>query len=236
MVQPAHSPRRLHRSEDDMHLAPSIRLVARCAAVAALALAPLATAGAQTFYPSFQPPIIVGREYNVAVADGDIGTSLLFQWREGWSPVSQLSFDVGVLDPDARGADVQLLLGGTYARQLARSSADLPLDLLLTVGADALMGDTFLLDVPVGISVGHRFPLEGGLAITPYLHPRVALQYCSECGPDGDSDTDLGVAFDLGANFEVSPRLSLRASFLFGDDDADAIGFGVAWRPVGLRR
>jgi hypothetical protein len=172
----------------------------------------------------------------VAVADGDVGTSLLFQWREGWSPVSQLSFDVGVLDPDADNADVQLLLGGAYARQLTRSSADLPLDLLLTAGANALVGDTFLLEIPIGVSVGHRFPLEGGLAITPYLHPRVGLQYCSECGAGGDSDTDLGVSFDLGADFEVSPRLSLRASFLFGDDDADAIGFGVAWRPIGLRR
>ena len=217
-----------------MQLAPPTRLVARFAAVAALALAPLATARAQTFYPSFQPPIIVGREYNVAVADGDVGTSLLFQWREGWSPVSQLEFDAGVLDPDGN-ADVQLLLGGSYARQLARASTDMPLDLLLTVGANALVGDTFLLEIPVGVSVGHRFQLDGPLAITPYLHPRVGLQYCSECGEGGDSDTDLGVSFDLGADFAVSPRLSLRASFLFGDDDANAIGFGVAWRPMGLR-
>lgn len=213
-----------------------LRSLLTAAAVGAALIAPVVTAGAQTLYPSFQPPIIVNREYNVAVADGDVGTSLLFQWREGWSPVSQLSFEAGVLDPDAEGADVQLLLGGTYARQLARASTDMPLDLLLTAGANAIVGDNFGLEIPVGISVGHRFPLEGGLALTPYLHPRVALQYCNDCGPGGDSDTDLGVAFDLGANFEVSPRLSLRASFLFGDDDADAIGFGLAWRPVGLRR
>ncbi|HEU4630025.1 MAG TPA: hypothetical protein VFS08_09760 [Gemmatimonadaceae bacterium] len=213
-------------------------LRSRLAAVAfgAALLAPGVTAGAQTFYPSFQPPRTVDREYNVAVADGDDITSLLFQWREGWSPVSQLSLDVGVADPEAEDADVQLLLGGFYARQLARSSTDMPLDLLLTLGANSIIGDAFALEVPVGVSVGHRFPLDGPLAITPYLHPRVALQYCSECGDDGDSDTDLGVAFDLGVDFEVSPRLSLRGTFLFGDDDADAIGFGLAWRPVGLRR
>lgn len=212
------------------------RTFVRAAAVVALAAAaPVVEAGAQTFYPAFQPPRIVPREYNFAVADGDGGTSLLFQWREGWSPVSQLAFEAGVLDPDG-DSDVHLLVGGSYARQLARAGGDLPLDLLLTAGANAAVGDLFVLEVPVGLSIGHRFPLEQGLALTPYLHPRVGLQYCNECGADGDSDTDLGVAFDLGLDFEISPRMSLRGTLMFGDDDADAIGIGLAWRPQGLRR
>lgn len=203
------------------------------AAVAALSAAPLVSAGAQTLYPAYQPPEITDREYNFAVAGADVGTVLLFQWREGWSPISQFSFEGGILDPDGAG-DVMLALGVNYGRQLARASDDLPLDLLLTVGGNTLLGDDFVLEVPVGISLGHRFPLEQGLAITPYIHPRVAFQYWNPDG--GDSDTDVGVAFDLGMNFEVSPRLSLRGTFMFGSDDNDAIGFSLAWRPGGLKR
>ncbi|HEY0970158.1 MAG TPA: hypothetical protein VGE02_04165 [Gemmatimonadales bacterium] len=213
----------------------SFRSFFRAAAVAVLVAAvPAAEAGAQLSYPAFQPPRTIAREYNFAVADADGATALLFQWREGWSPISQLGLDAGIVDVE--GSDVHLLIGGNYGRQIARASNDLPLDLLLTVGASAIVGDQFTLDVPVGISLGHRFPLDQGLAITPYLHPRVGLEYCSECGRGGDSDTDLGVAFDLGVDFEVSPRLSIRGTFMFGSDDRDAIGIGLAWRPQGLRR
>ncbi len=211
---------------------PSFRKLVRAAAVAALiGVVPALEAGAQLNYPAFQPPRTIAREYNFAVADADGATALLFQWREGWSPISQLGLDAGIIDID--GSDVHLLIGGNYARQLARASNDLPLDLLLTVGANAIVGDHFWLDIPVGISLGHRFPLEGGLAITPYLHPRVGLEYVRV---NDNSDTDLGVAFDLGVDFEVSPRLSIRGTFMFGSDDRDAIGIGLAWRPQGLRR
>jgi hypothetical protein len=134
---------------------------------------------------------------------------------------------------------VKFMVGGAYARQLARASTDLPLDILFTAGAYAALTDPTLFRVPVGVSIGHRFPLEGNLALTPYLHPRVSLDYCSECGPGDDSETDLGVLFDLGVDFEVSSRLSLLLAFTFAGEESfggDAIGFGLAWRPVGLRR
>lgn len=211
----------------------SFRSLTRAAlAAAALAVAGAAEAGAQTFYPAFQPPRTVAREYTFAVADGDGLTALLFQWREGWSPTSQFAFEGGIADPAGDG-DVSLLLGATYGRQLARATNDLPLDILLTLGGNTMIGDTFVLEVPVGVSVGHRFPLDQGLAITPYVHPRLALQYVSV---DDESDTDLGVAFDIGVDFEVSSRLSIRGALTFGDDDGDAIGIGLSWRPMGLRR
>lgn len=201
---------------------------------ASASLMPVGSADAQAInYPSFQAPTIVQREYSVGVSDGDHITSAVFQWREGWSPVSQLSFDIGVADPD--GGDVKLLVGGGYSRLLNRSSDDLPLDLLLTAGAYAALTDPTIFSLPVGISVGHRFDLERGLALTPYIHPRLALSYCNSC-KGGDSDSDMDVVFDLGANFEVSPRLSLRAALVFGGDRNDALGFALAWRPGALRR
>lgn len=201
---------------------------------AGASFAPMGTADAQAGnYPAFQPPLIVQREYSIGVADGDNTTSAVFQWREGWSPVSQLSLDIGVADPEH--GDVKLLLGGGYARQLNRSNNDLPLDLLLTAGAYVALADPTDFQIPVGISAGHRFDLDQGLAITPYIHPRLALVYHGKRG-NNDSNTDLDVVFDLGANFEVSPRLSLRAAVAFGGDQNDAIGFALAWRPGALRR
>lgn len=212
----------------------STRRAAIALAVATVLFLP-ATAAAQAWtYPSFQPPQVVEREYNFGVADGgDGGTSLLFQWREGFSPVSQLSLDIGIADPEF--GDAYFLLGGAYGRQLMRANAEMPLDLLFTAGAYAALGDNSIFRIPVGLSVGHRFPLEGQLAITPYVHPRVAVDVCTECGTGGDSDAEVNASFDLGVNFEVTRQLSLRFAAAFGELDEDGFGFSVAWRPRGLR-
>ena len=209
--------------------------LARAAAIAAAIALPAADAAAQTFYPAFQPARTVQREYNFAIADGDGGTQFLFQWHEGLTSASGFRFDGGLIDPDGDG-DVLVLLGGTYLRQINNAGTELPLDLLFTVGGNAAVGDAVLLEVPVGISVGRRFPLDGTFALTPFVHPRLALQYCNECGEGGDSDTDLGIGVDIGVDFEISSRMSLRGALLLGSDDTDAIGLGLAWRPSGLRR
>lgn len=188
-------------------------------------------------YPSFQPPAVTSREFNFGIADaGDAGTSIVFQWREGYSARSQFSFDVGLADPEARGADNVLFLGGNFGYQLAKSSADVPLDFLLTAGAGLGFGNRTTLRVPVGVSIGHRFPLEGTLALTPYVHPRVSLDFCNDCGGD---DSQIGINFDIGANLELTRVLALRGSAFFGGSDRfgnDGIGISLAWTPPGLRR
>lgn len=199
-----------------------------------------ATAGAQAWnYPSFQQPRTVDREYNFAVADGgdNTGTSFVFQWREGATQGNQLSLDVGLADPDFSGN--KFLIGGTFAHQLVLSNAQVPFDLLFTAGVNGAFGSGSLLRIPVGVSVGRRFPLEGGLAITPYVHPRLAVDVCTSC--DRDRST-VGLDFDLGADFQFSPQFSLRFSALFSGSDyffansGDAFGLSLAWRPPGLRR
>lgn len=204
--------------------------------IGTMLLAGSAVAGAQTIYPSFQQPRIASREFNFAIADGNGITPIVFQWREGTSAGTQLSFDAGLADPDVEGADVYLILGGQFARSLARSSADMPLDVLFTAGAFTQFGnDMVFLSIPVGVSVGHRFPLQGTqMAITPYIHPRLALQYVSvDNGTVDNSDTEIDIAFDVGGSLEFSPQLALRLSATFGDDDV--LGLSLAWTPRGLR-
>lgn len=191
---------------------------------------------AQTLYPSFQQPRVVSREYNFAVADGQGLTPIIFQWREGTTPRTQLSLDAGLADPGGN-EDVLLLVGGQYGRVLAQSRVDFPLDVLFTVGVFGAFGNGTYMSVPVGVSVGHRFPLEGTtMAITPYIHPRIALEFASG---DGDN-SDIAIGFDLGGNLELTPQLALRVSAMFGGEglrgtDGDAIGISLAWTPRGLR-
>ena len=209
----------------------------RLAALALLAFS-ARSAGAQAWaYPSFQPPATTTREFNFGFADaGGAGTSLLFQWRERAGTRSQLSADFGIADPEGRGRDNVLFLGGQYAYELSRSNRDVPLDFLLTVGAGLAFGNRTSLRLPVGVSIGHRFPLESDLAITPYVHPRLSLDFCGGCS---GNESQLGISVDVGANFEITRVLALRASAFFGGSDRfgeDGLGLSLAWTPPGLRR
>lgn len=212
------------------------------ALVAALTAVASPRAIAQAYnYPSFQPPRVVEREFNFALADGgSLGTALVFQWREGASAGNQLSLDAGFADPEANGANNVFFIGGQFAHLLPNRRADLPLDFLLTAGAGLASGnDARIVRFPVGVSVGHRFPLEGGLALTPYVHPRVALNICSDCGARGNSESDLGIDFDLGLSFEINRQIDLRLSGKFGGGDffdQDAFGISLAWSPPSVRR
>lgn len=213
---------------------------ATAAATAALVMTAPGTAHAQAWaYPSFQVPTTVSREFNFGIADGgNAGTSVVFQWREGYATRSQFSLDVGFADPDGVGRDNVVFLGGTYAYQLAKSSADVPLDFLLTAGAGFAFGNNTMLSVPLGVSIGHRFPLDGSLALTPYVHPRMSLDFCGGCKGD---ESQVGINFDIGANLELTRVLAVRGSAYFGGadrfgDDRNGIGISLVWTPPGPKR
>ena len=206
----------------------------RFAALLLVASAIPTVARAQAWsYPSFQPPRITPREYNfgLATADGG-GTSLLFQWREQSGPVTQFSFDIGLADPEG-DSDVIIFGGAGLSRKLGNATSEVPIDFLFTAGVYLAVGDNFFFRLPVGLSLGHRFDLDG-MALTPYLHPRLSLDFCDDCGGN-----DIGLNFDLGVNFEITRTVAIRAAALFGGSDTfDGDGFGVslAWTPPGLRR
>jgi hypothetical protein len=212
----------------------------RRAAVFAVALLAPAALRAQAYgYPSFQTPTVVSREYNFGVASvgNHGGTALLFQWREGTSAKNQLSLDAGFADPDYNDASGLLLVSGQFAHQLTTATADMPFDMLFTVGAGGAFGGDFsLFRVPVGISVGHRFPLDQGMSITPYVHPRIVIEGCSKCGND---NSNIGIDFDLGGNFQINPQFAVRASAGFGGNEflgGSSFGLSLAWTPPGLSR
>jgi hypothetical protein len=182
-------------------------------------------------YPTFQGPRVVSREFNFAVAyGGDGGTDVFAQWREGLDATNQLEVEGGFASP--RFGNARGLLGGSYAHQITTATADLPLDLLFTVGLYDSFGDGNFFRLPVGVSAGHTFPLNNGMSITPYVHPRLSFDASGCCDK-------LGLEFDLGLNFQLTEQFAARLSGTFGGSDVAAndpgFGIGLAWSPKGLR-
>lgn len=190
-------------------------------------------------YPSMQVPTASTRDYTAAVASGS-GTTALFQWREGWAPRKHWQLDAGLID--RKGSDnLSLFVGGGIGLEIARAEGDQPLDLLFTAGGGAAFGGGFtLVRIPVGVSIGHTFDLEQGMAITPYVHPRASLDLASGGGRNGESQSEVSLNFDLGVNFQVNSQFAVRAAAAFtgselaGAQDTFAIGFN--WRPAPLAR
>jgi hypothetical protein len=214
-------------------------MIRRILGLSALALAIAAPLGAQAYvYPAFQPTRVAEREYNFALVDisGGGGTGLIFQWREGLgNPRAQFTLDAGFADPDAPGADARLIIGGGFAYQMLRERQDMPFDMVFTAGVGGSFGDNVsLIRIPIGVAVGHRFPLEGNFAITPYVHPRLSIDRISFDTPGGNfNDTELNLDIDIGASLEINSQMQVRLAALLGD--GDAIGLSFAWTPRGLR-
>jgi hypothetical protein len=191
-------------------------------------------------YPAFQQSHVVDREFEGGVADGgNSGTDFLFQWREGLSMLSQFSLDAGLVNSAGRGGHDIGFVGGQYAYQLAQPSPELPIEILGTGGLNFAFGNgTTFFRIPVGASVGHRFPLGTGVAITPFVHPKIGLDFCNSCGSGDKGRSELGVGMDLGANLDLSAMFSLRAAFSVGGTSVvsqdNSFGIALAWRPPRL--
>jgi hypothetical protein len=192
--------------------------------------APLASATAQVGpYPALQPTQVASREYNFALGDFDGGTALVFQWREGMgNPRMQFTADLGLAD--GRGSS-GLIIGGSLHYQLTRANADLPFDMVLGGGMGiTAFDDGNFFRIPFGVAIGHRFPLEGEFAVSPFVHPRLSIDRTSG---GGTSRSETNIDIDIGASFELNPRMQLRMAATLGN--TDAVGLSFAWLPRGLR-
>ncbi len=201
-------------------------------AFVALLILPPSLAAQAGFYPAFQPTRVAEREYNFGLVDWDGGTGLLFQWREGLNSRSQFTADVGLSDGDGPAdGDGAIILGGSFHYQLMRANSELPFDMVFGAGLGLTAGDDYnVFRIPVGVAIGHRFPLEGKYAITPYVHPRFSIDRVS-AGPANDTDTNIDI--DIGGMFELNERMQIRMAATLGN--GDAVGVSFVWLPRGLR-
>ena len=189
--------------------------------------------------PSMQVPTASTRDYTAAVSSG-AGTTALFQWREAWKPSRHWQLEAGLTD--RKGSDaLSLFVGGGIGQEITRARGDQPLDVLFTAGAGAALGGgATVVRIPVGVSFGHTFALEQGMAITPYVHPRASLDWASGGGASGGSQSEVSLNFDVGVNFQVNAQFAVRAAAAFtgsdlgGAQDTFAVGFN--WTPAPLSR
>lgn len=219
--------------------------LARCLApalalTAAVSLMPSVLHAQALNYPALQVPSVATRDYTGAVV-GSRGTMMMFQWREEITREMHVGFDLGLYDPNRTGARTAVFGAANLGKDLMRATREQPLDLLLTagVGLSIASGRTGF-RVPFGVSMGHTFELDEGMAVTPFVHPRASIDLCSSCSSRGRSQTDVSLNFDVGASFDFNRRLSARVAALFSGADqfgaGDAISVGFTWTPDGLRR
>lgn len=185
------------------------KTVLTTAAAAALALSANA-ADAQVFTPSYQSPVVMN-DIGVYLSDSPGDMTLEGIWRSG--PVG---LRLGYVDAEPDGL---LSVGGEVRVPLTA-----PIDIAFTAGAQGLVGEVDALGLQAGLSLGQRF-VNPGVALTPYIHPRVALI-------DGfaeDDDFEAELLAELGLDAEFSQNLILRLSIGLSDESPD-VGVGLAWR------
>ena len=194
-----------------------------------LALAMLAgaagTASAQeTGTPIFKAPYRAfdSHEFGVSLSDPGKGASLALEgfYRYGRG-ANDFSVRGGFLDRTGSGG-TRVLLGGDFRTQVLSYSESFPLDGSLTLGLGGQIGDgTDTYFIPVGISLGRRFDLEGSkTTFVPYAHPVIVPTF-------GGGNSDVNFALGLGVDIRFSEQWAIRASGGLGD--IDGVGVSVAY-------
>jgi hypothetical protein len=189
------------------------------AALVGLGSSPVAAQ--ETGTPIFKAPYraFTSHEFGASLSDpGDAADFAL----EGFYSYGRGNNDFGIQAGFADGAgglDTRFLLGGDFRTRVVSYSESFPLDGALTVGFGTNLGDgPDLFFLPVGISLGRRFELEGSrTTFTPYAHPVIVPTF-------GSGDDDVNFALGLGVDIRFSQSWSVRASGGLGDIE----GVGVS--------
>jgi hypothetical protein len=180
------------------------------------------SAAQETGTPMFKAPYRAFTSYEFGLAFSDPGEGVSFA-LEGFYSHGRGSNDFGLragfADPEGPG-DTRILLGGDFRTRILSYSESFPLDGALTVGAGINLGDgDDLVYLPLGITLGRRFELEGSrTTFTPYAHPTL-VPVLGAAGGD-----DVGFALGLGVDMRFSRDWSLRVSGGVGDIE----GVGIA--------
>ena len=163
-------------------------------------------AAQETGTPMFKSPYRSFTSHELGVGFSDPGDNVQYA-LEGFYSYGRGSNDfglrAGIADPEE--GDMRILLGGNFRTRVLSYSESFPLDGALTVGAGLNFGDgDDLIYLPVGLSVGRRFELEGSkTTFTPYVHPTLIPVIGAQGGSDVGFALGLGVDMRLGDNWSV---------------------------------
>jgi hypothetical protein len=172
-------------------------------------------AAQETGTPMFKAPYRAFTNHEFGAAFSDPGEDVSFALEGFYSygrGTNDFGLRAGIADPEGEG-DTRILLGGDFRTKVLSYSESFPLDGALTVGAGINIGDgDDLIYLPVGLTVGRRFELEGSkTTFTPYAHPVLV----PVLGASGGSD--VGFALGLGVDLRFSEDWAARVSGGLGD-------------------
>lgn len=121
-----------------------------------------------------------------------------------------------------------ILLGAEFYGPLVRPSGQNVLAVSWIVGAGASFNDVTAFRIPIGLSAGAVIEGEG-FTVTPYAHPRIALDIISfDVGDEEETDTDLNIDADFGADLALGQSFILRFGLTVGENEV--WGVGLAYR------
>ncbi len=182
-----------------------------------------ASAAQETGTPVFMAPYRAfdNHEFGATLSDAEfISFAIEGFYRYGRGP-NDFGLNAGFADVDGPG-DARVLIGGDFRTRVLSYSESFPLDGALTLGLGGSFGEgDDLFRIPLGISLGRRFDLEGSnTTFTPYVHPVLVPRF-------GGEDDDVEFALGLGVDIRFSDRWAVRASGGLGD--IEGLGLGVAY-------
>ena len=197
-----------------------------CGGIVVLALLALPVVDAvaqETATPVFNAPYRAFENHEFGASLSDPGEGVGFALEGFYSfgrNANDFSVRAGVADSDAD--DNAFLIGGDFRTRVVSYSESFPLDGALTLGFGGVFGtdqdDIFLL--PVGISLGRRFDVEGSsTTFVPYVHPNLVPVF-------GGGD-DLQFTLGLGVDVNLGEQWAIRASGGLGD--IEGVGISVAY-------
>lgn len=200
------------------------RLCGGLLVAALVALVASESAAQETGTPIFKAPYRAFTNHEFGASLSDPGSAADFA-LEGFYSYGQGNNDFGLRAGFADGAgnlDTRFLLGGNFRTRIVSYSESFPLDGALTVGFGTQLGsgpDLFFL--PVGISLGRRFELEGSkTTFTPYIHPVMVPTF-------GSGTDQVNLALGLGVDVRFSQTWALRASGGLGD--IEGVGISLTY-------
>jgi hypothetical protein len=197
-----------------------------CGGILALVLliGSAATSAAQeTGTPVFKAPYraFESHEFGASFSDYEAVSGALEAFYTYGVDKNDFGIRAGIADPNGDD-DTRILLGGSFRTRVLEYSESFPLDGALTLGLGANFGsgdDIFL--IPVGISLGRKFDLEGSnTTFTPYAHPVLVPVF-------GSGDSDVEFALGLGVDIRFSERWAARVSGGIGD--IEGVGISLAY-------
>ncbi|HEY8105891.1 MAG TPA: hypothetical protein VIE46_07265 [Gemmatimonadales bacterium] len=193
--------------------------------VVALMLAVMATGAVaqETGTPVFKAPYRAFNSYefggNISFPSGAPDFAL-----EGFYSYGHGSYDLGIRGgfENVPNGDTRVLLGADFRTRVLNASDRFPLDGALTLGLGLNAGSgPDVVYIPVGLSLGRRFLLEGSkTSFVPYVQPVVVPALSS-----GNSNLDFALGF--GVDIRFSNTVDFRVSA--GVGDIEGLSLGVAF-------